>query len=177
MRVVIAAALLLGTSSFCASMAQELAKPPIEVPQTTAPARPDQNAEQPREQRSGRDPSRIDNRDMVQDSRTRRGEGERGDGDGREMGFEGRRRDDGGRTGPEDREMRPGRGMQRERDFGRDAGRDWDRERTAERGDCDGERGYRDRDNRGGLDEDRPRRRIKMCVEYDNGDEYCRYRR
>ncbi|SFJ80175.1 hypothetical protein [Bradyrhizobium sp. Gha] len=25
-------------------------------------------------------------------------------------------------------------------------------------------------------DEDRPRRRVKICFEYDNGDEFCRYR-
>ena len=47
--------------------------------------------------------------------------------------------------------------------------------------------GRRDRDDRGwdrpdrdrdyrGYDEDRPRRRVKVCVEYENGDEYCRYR-
>ena len=55
--------------------------------------------------------------------------------------------------------------------------RDYDRDR------------YNDRDNRGGrdradrgrddsdyYDEDRPRRRVKICIEYENGDEYCRYR-
>ena len=26
------------------------------------------------------------------------------------------------------------------------------------------------------YDEDRPRRRVKVCFEYENGDEYCRYR-
>jgi hypothetical protein len=25
-------------------------------------------------------------------------------------------------------------------------------------------------------DEDRPRRRVKICFEYENGDEFCRYR-
>ena len=48
---------------------------------------------------------------------------------------------------------------------------------------------YSDRDNRGGrdradrgrddsdyYDEDRPRRRVKICIEYENGDEYCRYK-
>jgi hypothetical protein len=29
---------------------------------------------------------------------------------------------------------------------------------------------------RGSYDEDRPRRRVKVCFEYKNGDEYCRYR-
>jgi hypothetical protein len=35
----------------------------------------------------------------------------------------------------------------------------------------------RDDDERGYRDDDRPRRRIKICFEYENGDEYCRYRR
>jgi hypothetical protein len=26
------------------------------------------------------------------------------------------------------------------------------------------------------YDEDRPQRRVKICVEYENGDEYCHYR-
>jgi hypothetical protein len=25
-------------------------------------------------------------------------------------------------------------------------------------------------------DDDRPRRRVKICFEYENGDEFCRYR-
>lgn len=176
MRVLIAAALLLGTSSICPSFAQEPAKPPLEAPQTT-PARPDQNAEQPRDQRAGRDPSRTDNREMGPDWRMRRGDGERTDRDRRDMGFEGRRQGDGGRLGPEDREIGPGPGMQRERDSDRDTERNWERGRYTERGDRDGDHGYRDKDNRGYFDEDRPRRRIKICVEYENGDEYCRYRR
>ena len=28
----------------------------------------------------------------------------------------------------------------------------------------------------GSYDEDRPRRRVKVCFEYENGDEFCRYR-
>ena len=53
-----------------------------------------------------------------------------------------------------------------------------DRGRYGERRDRD-DRGW-DRADRGrdyrGYDEDRPRRRVKVCVEYENGDEYCRYR-
>ena len=63
----------------------------------------------------------------------------------------------------------------------RKAGRDW-RMRGAD-DDVGRDRGYRsaDRADRDGYgkrsdDEDRPRRRVKVCFEYDNGDEYCRYR-
>jgi hypothetical protein len=34
----------------------------------------------------------------------------------------------------------------------------------------------RDRDSSRYYDDDRSRRRVKVCVEYENGDEYCRYR-
>jgi hypothetical protein len=34
-----------------------------------------------------------------------------------------------------------------------------------------------DDDDRAFSDEDRPRRRVKICFEYENGDEFCRYRR
>jgi hypothetical protein len=40
----------------------------------------------------------------------------------------------------------------------------------------DDDRADRDRYDRGYYDEDRPRRRVKICVEYEDGDEYCRYR-
>ena len=66
--------------------------------------------------------------------------------------------------------------MHRDRDADRD--RDKDRGRYGERRDRD-DRGW-DRADRGrdyrGYDEDRARRRVKVCVEYENGDEYCRYR-
>jgi len=32
------------------------------------------------------------------------------------------------------------------------------------------------RDDGRGYDEDRPRARVKICTEYENGDEFCRYR-
>jgi hypothetical protein len=156
MRVLILAALLLGSSSLCPSFAQDQAKPPqatpsVDVPQTGAPARTDQNSEQPRDQRTGRDQSRADDREMGPDWRMRRGDGERMGRDGREMG-------------PDPR-------MQR------DGGRDWDRGRYSGRGDRDWDHADRDNGNRGYFDEDRPRRRVKICVEYENGDEYCRYKR
>ena len=154
MRVLILAALLLGSSSLCPSFAQEQAKPPqakppVDVPQPGAPVRTDQNSEQPRDQRTGRDQSRADDREMGPDWRMRRGDGERMGRYGREMG-------------PDPR-------MQRDRD--------WDRGRYSARGDRDEDYADRDNDDRGYFDEDRPRRRVKICVEYENGDEYCRYKR
>ena len=154
MRVLILAALLLGSSSLCPSFAQEQAKPPqakppVDVPQPGAPVRTDQNSEQPRDQRTGRDQSRADDREMGPDWRMRRGDGERMGRSGREMG-------------PDPR-------MQRDRD--------WDRGRYSARGDRDEDYADRDNDNWSYFDEDRPRRRVKICVEYENGDEYCRYKR
>jgi hypothetical protein len=69
-------------------------------------------------------------------------------------------------------------------------GMDWDHRKVGhdlrmrrDDDDRDRDRGYRgsdraDRDGygRGYYDEDRPRRRVKVCFEYENGDEYCRYR-
>jgi len=56
----------------------------------------------------------------------------------------------------------------------RTVGRNWRMERG------DDSRGYYDRrgyyDGRGYYDEDRPRTRVKICTEYENGDEVCRYR-
>jgi hypothetical protein len=40
----------------------------------------------------------------------------------------------------------------------------------------DDDRPDRDGYARGSYDEDRPQRRVKVCFEYENGDEYCRYR-
>jgi hypothetical protein len=151
MRVLILAALLLGSSSLSPSFAQDQAKPPVQVPQTGAPARTDENAEQPRDQRAGRDQSRTDDREMGPDWRMRRGDGERMGRDRSEMGPEGR--------------------MQRDRD------REGDRGRYSGRGDRDWDHADRDDDSRGYFDDDRPRRRVKICVEYENGDEYCRYKR
>ncbi len=124
--------------------------PPQSVPAQPAPS--DQNAQQPRDQRPDRGQSRGDEREMGRDWRMRRGDGDR--------------------IGPDDRdfnpEMRGGRDEYRDRD--KDRGRSGDRD----------DRNYRDQ-NRADRDyrhygEDWPRRRVKVCIEYDNGDEYCRYR-
>ena len=155
MRVFILAALLLGSSSLCPLSAQEQGKPQVEVPQIVTPGRADLNSEPPRDQRTGRDPSRTDEREMGPDWRMRRGVGER--------------------VGRDEREMGRAPRMSRDQDDYREG--DGDRGRYGARGDRDGGYSDRDKDNRGYFDEDRPRRRVKICVEYDNGDEYCRYRR
>jgi hypothetical protein len=67
------------------------------------------------------------------------------------------------RTEPRDGYRRDQRRMGRydEDDSDRTVGRNW--------------RGQRD-EGRGYYDEDRPRVRVKVCKEYENGDEICRYR-
>ena len=54
----------------------------------------------------------------------------------------------------------------------RTVGRNWRRD------DDDMDRGprYGDRSEGRDYNEPRPRRRVKTCIEYENGDEYCRYR-
>src|ERR1700730_6508036 len=162
MRVFVLAAMLLASSSLYPSFAQEEGKAPVEAPQTGVPAPTDQKSQQQQQQdqRTGRDQTRSDDREMGRDCM---------------IGREGMmRRGDGDRMGHDDREMGRDWRMHRDREAGRD--RDKDRERYGERGDRDWDRAGRDRDNRGYYDQDRPRRRVKICVEYENGDEYCRYR-
>jgi len=60
----------------------------------------------------------------------------------------------------------------------RTVGRNWRMDRGGDR-EWDRRDAYRDReydDQDRGFDEQRGRRRVKICVEYENGDEYCRYR-
>jgi len=155
MRIVVFATVLLASSSLCPSFAQEQG-PPVAQPQTV-PAQPDESSQQPRDQRTDRDQSRADDREMGRDWRMRRGDGDR--------------------MGREDREMGPEWRMRPDRDDDRDNQKD--RGRYGDRGDRDNrewDRVVREHDYRGYYDEDRPRRRVKVCVEYENGDEYCRYR-
>ena len=155
MRVVVLVTVLLASSSLCPSFAQEAAKPPIVVPQTV-PTQPDQNSPQQRDQRAERDRPRDDDREIGRDARMRRGDSDR--------------------MSQEDREMGQDRRMHRERTD--DRGGNKDRGRYADRDDRDNRgpdradrgRGYGEAD-----DEERPRRRVKVCIEY-NGDEYCRYK-
>lgn len=70
--------------------------------------------------------------------------------------------------------MGPDWRMHRDRETNGD--RETHRARYSERGDRDWDRAQQDTDNRGYSDGDRPRRRVKVCFEYDNGDEYRRYK-
>jgi len=161
MRILILATVLLASSSLYPLFAQEEGKAPTGAPQTGAPAQTDQKSPQQPDQRIGRNQSRADDREMGHDGRMHRGDGER--------------------MGCDDRETGPNRGMRRDREMGRDRDMDRgryseDRGRYRERGDQDWDHADGDRDNRGYLDEARPRHRVKVCVEYANGDEYCRYK-
>jgi hypothetical protein len=155
MRVVVLATVLLASSSLYPSLAQEAAKPPIVAPQTL-PTQPDQNSPQQRDQRAEWDRPRDDDREVGRDSRMHRGDSDHMGRDDREMGQDGR--------------------MHRERDDdrggNRDRGRYADRDDRGNQGPDRAGRGpgYGEADN-----EDRPRRRVKVCIEYD-GDEYCRYK-
>ena len=153
MRIFVLATILLASSSLSPSFAQQEGKAPVAAPQAGASAQPDQN-QQPRDQRTDRDQPKADAPEMGRGGMMRRGDDER--------------------MGRDCREMGPHWRMHRDREAGGD--RDMDRRRYSERGDRDWERSDGNRVGRGSFDEDRPRRRVKICVEYENGDEYCRYR-
>ena len=156
MRVLAIAAILLGASGISSSYAQDSEKPAPTAPQTVSPQN-DQNA-QPQKDRKAEQAPPTDNRQVGRDWRIRPDGGDR---PGRMMG-----RDD--RFDRNDRDiddwtMDREREADRYNDRGRyhPEGRGWDRER---------------RESRGYYEEDRSRRRVKICIEYENGDEYCRYR-
>ena len=148
----LATMLLAASSSLSSSFAQDQGEPKSSagVPQTI-PAQPDQNTQQQWDQRTDRDRSKDDDRAMGNDRMMRRGDSDRMGRDGREMGY-----------------------MHRDRETGRD--REMDRGRYSDRENRDDDSANRDGDTRGYSDEIRPRHRVKICVEYDNGEEYCRYK-
>ena len=152
--VVVLVTILLATSSLCTALAQEAAKPSI-VPPQAAPTQPDQPPQ--RDQRAERDRPRDDDREIGRDGRMRRGDSDR--------------------MGREDREMGEDRRMHRDRDDNRDGskgrGRYADRDDSGNRGPDRADRGLRYGEP---DDEGRPRPRVKVCIEYDSGDEYCRYK-
>ncbi|MFH1340900.1 MAG: hypothetical protein ABIL01_06765 [Pseudomonadota bacterium] len=177
MRVIVLAAMLLASSSLCA-FAQESGKTPPAAPQTETPAQADQNAPSPPDQKDGREQPKTDEREMGPDWKMRRSDSDRRDSDDRETARGGMmHRGDSDRTGRDDREKGHGGMMRRGDDdrMGRD--RDKDRGRYQERGDRDRERADGNKDDREYSDAEPPRRRVKICFEFENGDEYCRYRR
>lgn len=174
MRVIILATMLLASSSLCA-FAQEPGKTPPAAQQTETPTRTDQNAPSPPDQKAGREQQKTDEREMGPDWKIRRSDSDRRDSDDRETARGGMmHRGDRDRTDRDDREKGHGGMMRRGDDdrMGRD--RDKDRGRYQERGDRYRDNEDSERDSRGYAD--LPRRRVKICFEYDNGDEYCRYR-
>jgi hypothetical protein len=152
MRVFAVATVLLLSSSLVPSFAQNEGKSPaLNQPQTT-PVQPELTPQQS-------DQAKEQNRQRADDTRVNRDwRAQQRDGENME------------RTGQND----AGRMRDMDRDMDRDrrtVGRSWRMHPDDDRDRADRE-GY----GRGYYDEDRPQRRVKICVEYENGDEYCHYR-
>ena len=150
MRTVVFAALLLASSSLQPLWAQDQSKPsPSSQPQTV-PVQPEHTPQQSEQ-------SRDQDRDRADDVRV-----------GRDWRTEERDRDRQERTGRHDEGRasdRMGHDMDRDRST---VGRNW-------RMHPDDEHADRDSHDRGYYNEDRAWRRVKICYEYRDGDEYCRY--
>jgi hypothetical protein len=151
MRVLTAATILLLSTSLVPSFAQDEGKSsPSSQPQTV-PVQPERSPQQS-EQSRGQD------REGGEDVRV-----------GRDWRAQERDGDRGGRMGQNDMgRMREKMGRDMDGDP-RTVGRNWRMRPDEDRADRGG---Y----GRGSYDEDRPQRRVKVCFEYENGDEYCRYR-
>ena len=150
MRVLAAATMLILSSTLAPSSAQQPGNAPAPSQPQSVPVQPErspQQSEQAREQEQKRGDDVRVGRDWRAQERDDRGD--------RAMG---------GR----DRDYRDDRTVGRSSRM--------DRESDADRGDRDWDRRHHYRDRWSDLDDDRGRRRVKICVEYENGDEYCRYR-
>ncbi len=150
MRTAVAAIILL-SSSLGPSFAQDQGKAPAPSQPQTVPVQPERSPQQSQQSRA-EDRDRSEDRQVGRDWRTRPSDSE-------DMGQMGQ--NDAGRTGD-----RTGRDPNADK---RTVGRDWRTHPYDDRADRDG---Y----GRGSYAEDRPLRRVKICFEYENGDEYCRYR-
>ena len=71
MRVFVLATILLASSSLSPCFAQQEGKAPVAAPQAVAPAQPDQNSQQQRDQRTGGDQPKADDREMGRDGSRR----------------------------------------------------------------------------------------------------------
>jgi hypothetical protein len=149
MRVFAVAAVLLLSSSLVPAFAEEAGKAAGSTQPQTVPVQPERSPQQS-------DQSREEDRRRSED---------------RQIGSEGQAR-------PSDRDSM---GHMDQKDMSRmmeKMGRDMDRDHRTMRMRPEDDRADRDRYGRDNYDEDRPRlRRVKVCFEYENGDEYCRYRR
>ena len=158
MRILVLTTMLMA-SSLCPAFAQQKGNAPSSAPSDrkseAAPAQTDQNSQQARNPQVGREQSRAGDREMDRDWRMHRDDDDNMSRSNREPGPDWRMRD---------------------RDTSR--GRDTDSYRFRERDDREGDRADRNRNDRDYyFGDDVPRRRVKICVEYANGDEYCRYKR
>ena len=153
MRVFAAVTVLLLSSSLVPSFAQNEEKAPATSESTSTAVQPELTPQQS-------DQAKEQNRQRADDTRI-----------GRD--WRAHQNDDhADRMGENDTErMRDmDRADRKDRDH-RTVGRNWRMHSDDDRGRAD-RRGY----DRGYYDEDRPQRRVKICLEYENGDEYCRYR-
>lgn len=150
MRILGITALLLSTA-MVPSFAQQEEKSPVPNQSQITPVQPERTPQQS-------DQSRQQDRKSAEDTRVDR-DWRAQQRDGERMG-----RMDQGRM---EQEERMGRMNDRDDWDHRTVGRNWQMQRG------DG-RGYHD--GRGYYDEERPRFRIKICREYENGDEVCHYR-
>ena len=151
MRALFFAAVILGSSSLYPSFAQDRPNLPASSQPQTVPVQPERT---PQQSEQAREPDQK----RAEDVRVR-------------PGWRTEERDASGRDRMGQNEMGPMRGQMR-RDDDRDdrtVGRNWRMRDDEDRADRDG---Y----GRSYHDADRPRRRVKICVEYADGDEYCRYR-
>ena len=154
MRAFAVAAVLLLSSNLVPAFSQEAGKAAGSNQPETVPVQPERTPQQSEQSRE-RDRERTEDVQIGRGWRAQQRDDDRT-----------RQRDD-DRMGRMDRNSM-GRMMDEDREH-RTVGRDW-RARPDDRADRDG---Y----GRGSYDEDRPRlRRVKVCFEYENGDEYCRYR-
>ena len=148
MRTLVIAAVLLGSSCLYPSFAQnEMKSPSVAQPQTT-PVQPESTPQQS-EQSRGQERKSAEDVQIGRDWRAQE-------------------RD---RIGQND-ERRMGREMDRD---DRTVGRNWRMRPDDDRDGRDG-RSHYDEDRFYRHHDDRSYRRVKVCTEYENGDEYCHYR-
>jgi|SRR3954469_24432487 hypothetical protein len=150
MRALLLAAVLLGSSSLT-SFAQDRANSPASNQPSTDRVQPERTPQQS-DQARGEDQKRAEDVRVRPGWRTEE----------RDSGMDGRRQHEMGR-------MMGRRDSDDDRDD-RTVGRNWRMHEDEDSADRDSYgRSY-------SYDTDRPRRRVKVCIEYADGDEYCRYR-
>jgi hypothetical protein len=151
MRALVFAAVLLGSSSLHPLLAQDQSNSPPANESQAVPVQPERTPQQS-EQSRDQDQDRADDVRVGRDWRTQERDDDRMD-----------------RIGQNDSERASDR-----------VERDIDRDRStvgrSSRMRADDDRADREGYGRDHSAEDRARRRVKICFEYADGDEYCRYR-